>query len=474
MGFGGRAAVSTSCIAIFAYSVSAFCRFVSALKFRLHFYEIRQQKQWSIPERDNHAKKYLNEKSDKKNSTRSRGDSCGGRCHRDPFSMFKEVDIDWYGQRQLTESVITGLKFNSTEIKMNQDICFIRRFYMALIAAICLATLSARAANSGGVSFTPTSLELPVWAISLHSSTDGSSATLYNCAGSTDADCYVDLAQTSQLTALAAKMSNVTVPTDTYDSIDVSYCQNSSGNANYTYQMEGSVSLAGTMYYTATSANGYLTSTAANEAYIAISVPGCSQEYKFTNPVTVSKNSTASITLFTTLVNMGWATNTITSYTVVGSYPAGYNSQSCVNNGASNYVCSNAALLIPYFGTGTPTVQYYQFTDTTAGSGNGVGAQLMVLLDSVGNFIGAFPGRVFTTVTAGVMNFGQAGGFDAQITTISNTSGSSYIVTNGSQTNTSNGFYFSGFQLLSAVNDTVTGSGSVLGNTVDYTETRTQ
>ena len=349
----------------------------------------------------------------------------------------------------------------------------LKKFEIGLIWALFLMGLSAFGANTGGVSFTPSSLELPVWSITLKGSSGTSDVSIYHCTGSSDSQCYVDVATQSQLDSLASK-GTTSITAGTYSSIDISYCQNSSGSTNYTYQMKGSVTSGASTYYTATQTNGYLTTTQANNDYISFSTPGCSQEYKFPSPITISSGSTASVTLFTTLVNLAWGTNALTTYSAVGSYYAGYNSSNCVTSGSSA-ICSNSAVIVPYFGTGTPTVQYYTFADSS--NSNVVGAQIMALVDSTGALIGVFPGRVFATTAAGPFSFGQTGGFDSQVTTISKNTDGSYVIANstdGTANTTSNGFYLPKFQLLSAVNATTTGTGTVLTNSVSYTETRTK
>ena len=91
------------------------------------------------------------------------------------------------------------------------------------------------------LSFTPTSVKLPIMKISL-SKLDGSNEqVVYRCPNSTEAGCMVDIANQSALDAIVAAASLATVDQGTYDQVTLATCAaGSSGSTATTAKITGS------------------------------------------------------------------------------------------------------------------------------------------------------------------------------------------------------------------------------------------
>ena len=282
-------------------------------------------------------------------------------------------------------------------------------------------------------SFTPTSVKTPIRGIYLKdSASDSQAAKLYECAGNTEADCLVDVADNTALAALFDSQS-AAINVGTYDTIQVSTCKE---EGSYNIRVKGSMTLGGVSYYTAlttiasgadgtTSSTDPLTTIEANNDYATVRHSGCAKEYTLPVKVTVAKGDSVKINLFMAMKNIAFAR--LSNNAIPGG---------CVQNGAgTTSVCVSYPEVVPYVGTVSPTLETYHITRSQADLlGVNADGQILLILDSLDNTLGGFSRRLYSSTSSGG---GQ--GYDTPLRSFSkNTDGTTYTVENyGSSATTS-------------------------------------
>ncbi|MGZ3687043.1 MAG: hypothetical protein ACXVBW_02005 [Bdellovibrionota bacterium] len=271
----------------------------------------------------------------------------------------------------------------------------------ALASTVALSTTSALAAT-GEMSYTPTSFKLPIYTITLSSSTSAStSAVIYSCSGTTDAACAIDVASDAAIAAALATGTQKSISSGTYDTIALNNC--ASGASSYSLQVKGTATVGGTPYYTALSAattstggSTYtgsanpLTTTIGSNDYVTHTVGSCSNKFPIGKPIVVGSGTQASVTvsLYATLTRVAAMLVGVTDNTSTGQ-------MNCVLAG-SNYHCINLPTIIPFLGADTPTAEKYQFWDSTGGGAGTstttqANGEIALIFDSTGTtFLGGF------------------------------------------------------------------------------------
>jgi hypothetical protein len=314
-------------------------------------------------------------------------------------------------------------------------------------------------AASNESSFTPTSVKTPIRGIYLIDSSTQHQARLYECAGNSEAQCLVDVADNTALAALFDSQS-ASIDAGSYDSIQISTCKD---EGEYNIRVKGSVTLGGTLYYTAlttiaSGTDGTLSSTdplstSSNDLdYATVRHAGCAKTYTLPEKVTVKDGDSIKVNLFMAMQNVAFAR--LTSNAVPGG---------CVQNNAGNEsVCVSYPEVVPYVGTVSPVLETYHVTrsqaDTTAANADG---QILLIVDTLDNILGGFSRRLYSQTSSG-----GGSGYDTPLRTISkNSGGTSYNVENYGSSATTSYLQFPNF-LRSTHNGTFTNVSN--SSTVNY------
>ena len=207
-------------------------------------------------------------------------------------------------------------------------------------------------------SFKPTSYKYPIMQIDI-SKTDGSgSQTLYKCSGATPTDCLVDMADATSLATIEAAAQNVAIAAGDYTKLKLSNCPaGSSGTTTTTIQVTGSVLVGSTTYTTSsTAAGGMQTGGTPQATSITWGCGGAS--VTLSTPISVTAGSSQSLSLIVDLTNAVW-TDANASAGMGGCKS---------DSGALQDICGAVPLIVPYFGSGTPTYERYLVSHSTSGS----------------------------------------------------------------------------------------------------------
>jgi len=245
--------------------------------------------------------------------------------------------------------------------------------FIILSSFILIANIAHGAANES--SFTPTSILVPIRSITLENSSRSLVSELYKCAGTTDAECFVDVADSA---ALAALTKSASVAEGTYSILYVGTCQELT---SYTAKVKGSVTLGGTVNYTTANANP-LSTSAGDLGYTTVTYSGCGRRYVIPGGLVISSGSTVQFNVLMAITNIAWANKS------TATIPSG-----CFSNGSAS-VCMSYPDIVPYVGSDSPTLTTYHIDETA--QGGTAGGQILLLFDQASNFIGGFARRLFS------------------------------------------------------------------------------
>lgn len=265
-------------------------------------------------------------------------------------------------------------------------------------------------------------LKLPIKGISLKNSTSGSEQAIYECSGTTDAECQVDLASGSALTNLLSSSLNSasgSVAADTYDYIRINYCQD--GASSYTAKLKAkgntdSAAPGTVVYYTKTGSEN-LTTVAGEYGEVEISFAGCLVDYPIPSPVTVTKDSTVALKL----LFHGYG---IARFGVGDGTLHGAGTDACGGDGCTwrstpyangTFAALNYLQVVPTIDTGTPTTEFYRVSRHLSGQTDNMVGLIGLIFNSSSQYVGGFMRSYYDTVT-GVSNtsFGGAVGTFAE------------------------------------------------------------
>ena len=210
--------------------------------------------------------------------------------------------------------------------------------------------ISSAYAGTNQKSFTPSKYLYPITRIELLTANGNNSQTLYTCSGATPRDCLVDMADSNALAELTAKVQDVKVDAGTYTGAKLWNC----GAGTTGLDSAGSVTVRGSATVGVGAANFVTTSTglAVGTAPADVSIPwACGGALvTFPTPIVVQADSAQSFNLLVDLSNVVW-TDPNVSGGMGGCYAGVVPAQG---------VCSAMPAVIPYFGTGTPTLERYE------------------------------------------------------------------------------------------------------------------
>jgi hypothetical protein len=202
------------------------------------------------------------------------------------------------------------------------------------------------AAGSMVQSFTPTSLTIPIYKVSLCKGTSDCTS-IYSCSENcdveiSDIDAFVDT-----LNAGTTELEDG----ETFDHIGVEYCQEDNRDEIQHITLSGTVEIQGTTYVTDPD-DGLVEGSKAKTAAIDIK-GGCASGYPLIPEVTVSQGETQDVKLFfdASLYAMGGVAG--------GSDDSeNYSESSCVGSAAA-YVCAQVTTIVATIDEGEPVTEHY-------------------------------------------------------------------------------------------------------------------
>ncbi|MDH4263198.1 MAG: hypothetical protein OEV78_09170 [Spirochaetia bacterium] len=233
-------------------------------------------------------------------------------------------------------------------------------------------------AGASQASFTPTGYKYPIMKISITQAGGVGEQVLYQCAGTTSASCMVDVANPTALSAIGTAAANASIEAATYTTINLYTCPDGTPGTTNT-----SISVMGTVPATAVAGGPFSTDTNAAGGMIAGTTAtftditwACStKSITMTTPFVVTAGSTQNLTLLVDLTNSVWTDANASAG--MGGCKA--------DATAAQDICSVMPLVIPYFGSGTPTYERYLVAHINAGTALAVDANAGVNLAIDGN-----------------------------------------------------------------------------------------
>ncbi len=243
------------------------------------------------------------------------------------------------------------------------------------VFSVCILTCNFSFAGADESSFTPTSILVPIRSITLEDSSRSLVSEIFKCSGSSDAECFVDVADNTALTALTKSAS---VLEGSYTILYVGTCEELT---SYTAKIKGSVTLGGTVHYTTANANP-LSTSAGDLDYTTVTYNGCGRRYVIPGGLQVSAGASIDFNVLMAITNIAWANKS------TATIPSG-----CFSNGSAS-VCMSYPDIVPYVGTDTPSLQTYHIDETA--QGGGAGGQILLLFNQASNFIGGFARRLYS------------------------------------------------------------------------------
>ena len=200
----------------------------------------------------------------------------------------------------------------------------------------------------GDKSFTPSSFKVWIDTIVLQND-QGASNQFYTCTSSAT-DCEVDFANADSVKALEAKLNAVTITPGTYTKVWMS-CNPSSGGY---IKFKGSASVNGVTKYTATpdsNSGSPITTDSSKNGDVTISLSGCGITMNLSKTLTVAKDDSVVMTMFSDLTNIAY---------FAANQSSGMGGCKLIPGSASaDGFCINYPSVFPYFGETTPTVESY-------------------------------------------------------------------------------------------------------------------
>lgn len=228
-------------------------------------------------------------------------------------------------------------------------------------------------------SFTPTSLKIAIYSVSLCSG-GGSCQSLYKCSANTVADCSVEL---SKIDAFVEALNTGTTEFEdgaTFDQVSVQYCPDGDSSGLQHITVNGTFKLQGVDYATDPT-SGIVAGTTGKDVQIDVK-GGCGSLYNISPTVTVAKDSPIKVRLFfdATMAAYGGTAGE-------GGNMATYSSQSCAGS-SSAYVCVPVTTVVGTVDSGTPTAEHYLVSNTDSSADNSPTGNVVIYYSSDGTPIG--------------------------------------------------------------------------------------
>lgn len=227
-------------------------------------------------------------------------------------------------------------------------------------------------------SFTPTSLKLPIFRVSLCQGNSGCTS-LYTCAANTVAGCGVELGKIDAFVdTLNASPQEIEDGTS-FDYVSVQYCPDGDSSGIQNVTLNGTVKIQGTDYATDPT-SGLVAGTTGKDTDIKIN-GGCGSFYPIKPSITVTKGEATQVKMFfdASLYPYGG---------IAGGASSTYVSDgSCVGS-SSAYVCAPVITIVATVDSGTPTTEQYLIANTDSSADSSPTAKVALYFSSTGTPIG--------------------------------------------------------------------------------------
>ncbi len=267
-----------------------------------------------------------------------------------------------------------------------------------LILILCIlslgSSLSYAAANQA--SFTPTGYQYPIMKISIMKADSTDEQSLYQCTGTTSAECLIDVTDPTALAAITTAATGVAIRIGTYTQIRLSNCP--AGGGMTVIQVKGSATIAETVHSTSsTAASGMVVAAASAAEFTTIPWACGGAIVNLLNPLTVTEGGANSLSLVIDLTHSFWTTTSVSGM-------GGCKAQTDVS---TQGVCGVMPAIVPYFGAGSPTFERY-LVSHLSGSGApalaDANAAVNIAINATGNafWVGVQPYYSETSPTVGV------------------------------------------------------------------------
>jgi hypothetical protein len=240
--------------------------------------------------------------------------------------------------------------------------------------------------DSLGASFVPASFLYPIGTISGRESVDRAGGPIiYTCAGSTLADCQVDLADSAAVEALL-KDARLSVTKEVEPGVDAGVLATIGGfdfdrclpsDTNAKYKIKGTTVFQGTTWYTTSKDGKVLTMNAADYDYVEIDAGGCgTPPYLLPKPIELKEGDSVKVSLLVSLDDVSsmrfFADNNVAA--------------ECKTQAGLRRVCANDSKPVPYAGDVQAKVEVYQLAVTDVENNNETrGAKLILFIDPATN-----------------------------------------------------------------------------------------
>lgn len=278
------------------------------------------------------------------------------------------------------------------------------------LGAVALGALpgDARAA-AGEASFSPVSVRVPIRRIQLEGSgamgsggmdsgamgsgAMGGPQVVYECAGASEDDCLVDLADEAALAALFQQPAAITP--GVYNQITILTCYQ---EGRYHVRFKGQVEIGGVMRYTR-SGPVPLSQDEADYGYVSAEHQGCGYSFPLGMPLLLQAGDDVQLSAFFTLRDIAW-----------GMVGHGMGSGGCFDDGteaqghrdATAGACIAYPNLVPYAGALAPTLEAYHVGQAGAPLSQANG-QLLLIAGGDGRLLGGFTRRLYSEASASPM-----------------------------------------------------------------------
>lgn len=237
-------------------------------------------------------------------------------------------------------------------------------------------------ATSGSTvqSFTPTSLKLPIYRVSLCEG-NSSCTSVYTCSANTVAGCSIDLGKidafVDALNASAQEIEEGTV----INYVSVQYCPDGDTSSIQNITVNGTVKIQGVDYATDPT-SGIVAGTSGQDAVIKVK-GGCGSFYPVSPAATISKGSATTVKMFFDASYFPYAGTTATSSTLNSFNDDG----SCLGS-TSAYLCAQVVTIVATIDSGTPTTEQYLVSNIDSSTDNSPTAKVALFYSSSGSVIG--------------------------------------------------------------------------------------
>ncbi len=198
-------------------------------------------------------------------------------------------------------------------------------------------------------SFTPTGYKYPITRISLFKADSTGEQVLYQCSGTTSADCLVDVTSPVSIAAIEESAAKLLIEPGTYAYVRLQSCPaGTTGQDTMNVEVMGSVSLSTQTFNTSSTSAGGMAADGSPE-FTSVSLGCGGAVVQLIEPLIVTAGSEQTLTLLIDLTHVTWTDANASSG--MGGCKS--------DNGAGQDICTTMPFIIPYVGAGEPTFERY-------------------------------------------------------------------------------------------------------------------